>query len=111
MEEVLVEHRLPIDKLEFWKKRDDGYRDAVKPEKGEVWSIGLSEGGLGTFWRRWGSLDEDLKGKEFRKDAWFDGEKDNGEKEEESTNWVYTEGDNGSGLNMQIQNQAMVTFV
>ncbi|KAL8718822.1 MAG: hypothetical protein Q9225_004085 [Loekoesia sp. 1 TL-2023] len=67
-EEVVVEHRLPVEKLQFWKKRDDGYRDEVKPEKGGKWDIGPSEGALGTFWWTWGDLDEDLKGKEFRND-------------------------------------------
>jgi hypothetical protein len=107
-EEVVVEHRLPVEKLQFWKKRDDGYRDEVKPEKGEKWVIGPSEGGLGTFWWRWGDLEGDLKGKKFRNDEWFDG-KGNGE--EEGKEWIESEGENGFGLSMEIQNRAEVIFV
>ncbi len=116
-EEVVVEHRLPVERLQFWKKRDDGYRDEVKPEQGEKWVIGPSEGGLGTFWWRWGDLEGDLKGKEFRNDEWFDGEKRAGEgggggsREGEGKEWVESEGENGFGLTMEIENQAEVTFV
>ena len=78
--EVIVEHGLPIGKLYFWQKRDDGGRDEVKPEEGEKWVIGPSEGGLGTFWWTWGSMEGDLKGKEFRNDEWFEEEKDGGKK-------------------------------
>lgn len=107
-EEVEVQHRLPVEKLQFWKKRDDGYRDEVKPEKGEEWVVGPSEGGLGTFWWRWGDLEGDLKGKEFRNDEWFDGEK--GDREGEGKQWVESEGENGFGLCMEIENQAEIIF-
>lgn len=104
-EEVLVEHRLAIEKLQFWQTRNDGYRDEVKPEKGD----GPSEGGLGTFWWRRGDLERDLKGKEFRNDEWFDSEKGNGEGE--GGTWVESEGENGFGLTMEIENLAEVEFV
>lgn len=107
--EVVVQHRLPVEKLQFWKRRDDGYRDEVKPEKGGKWAIGPSEGGLGTFWWRWGGLEGDLKGKEFRNDEWFEGEK--GDRGGEGTEWVESEGENGFGLCMEIENQAEVIFV
>ena len=114
--EVVVEHRLPVEKLEFWKKRDDGYRDEVKPEEGETWAIGPSQGGLGTFWWTWGDLEEDfLKGKEFRNDEWFDGNDGNGETvmegKGEGAEWVESEGENGFGLTMEIENEAEVVFV
>lgn len=110
---MVVEHRFPVEKLQFWKKRDDRYRDEVKPEKGEKWFIGPSEGGLGTFWWHWGDLEGDLKGKEFRNDEWFDGEKGdrNREREGEGETWVESEGANGFGLTMEIENQAEVEFV
>ena len=107
--EVTVQHKLPVEKLQFWTKRDDGYRNDVKPEKGEHWAIGPSEGGLGTFWWSWGDLEGDLKGKEFRNDDWFDGEKEHGQKE--GKEWIDSEGDNGFGLTMEIDNQAEVLFV
>lgn len=56
-EEVIVEHRLPVEKLQFWKKRDDGYRDEAKPEKGKNGSLGQARvgwerfGGAGGIWR------------------------------------------------------------
>lgn len=106
---MLVEQRLPVEKLQFWETRDDGYRDEVKPEEGEKWLIGPSEGGLGTFWWRRGDLEGDLKGKEFRNDGWFDGEK--GNREGEGEKWVESEGANGFGLTMEIENQAEVEFV
>lgn len=105
----MVQHRLPVEKLQFWKRRDDGYRDEVKPEKEEKWTIGPSEGGLGTFWWRWGDLEGDLKGKEFRNDEWFDEEE--GDKEGEGAEWVESEGENGFGLCMEIENHAEVIFV
>ncbi|KAL6715229.1 hypothetical protein ACLMJK_007493 [Lecanora helva] len=110
-EEILVAHRLPVDELQFSKNRDDGYRDEVKPEKGEKWTICPSRGGLGTFWWAWGSLSGDLKEKEFRNDEWFEGDKEGGDRDQEGKEWVYTQGDNGSGLTMEIENLAEVEFV
>lgn len=106
---MLVEQRLPLEKLQFWETRDDGYRNEVKSEKGEKWLIGPTEGGLGTFWWRWGELEGDLKGKEFRNDEWHDGENNN--REGEGEKWVESEGENGFGLTMEIENQAEVEFV
>lgn len=108
---MVVQHRLPVEKLQFWQKRDDGYRDEAKPERGEKWVVGPSEGGLGTFWWRWGDLEGDLKGKHFRNDEWFDGEKGDGDEEREAKEWVESEGENGFGLCMEIENQTEVTFV
>ncbi|KAL9630444.1 MAG: hypothetical protein Q9204_004719 [Flavoplaca sp. TL-2023a] len=112
-EEVVVEHILPVEELQFWKKRDDGYRDEVKPEKGEKWVIGPSEGALGTFWWVWGDLDGDLKEKQFRNDEWFEGETEDGEgvREGEGKEWVESEGENGFGLSMEIEKLAEVVFV
>ncbi|MCJ1467194.1 hypothetical protein MMC07_005817 [Pseudocyphellaria aurata] len=108
-QEVVVQHRLPVEKLQFWQKRDDGYRDSATPERGEKWTLGPSEGGLGTFWWRWGDLEGDLKGKRFRNDEWYDGEKGDGDGE--AAEWLESEGENGFGLCMEIENQAEVTFV
>lgn len=98
-----------MEKLQFWKKREDGYRDEVQPEKGEKWAVGPSEGGLGTFWWRWGDLEGELGGKEFWNDEWWDGEKGGGEGE--GREWVGSEGENGFGLTMEIENEAEVEFV
>ncbi|KAL8767363.1 MAG: hypothetical protein Q9209_006126 [Squamulea sp. 1 TL-2023] len=114
-EEIVVEHRLPVEKLQFWKKRDDGYRDEVRPEKGEKWVVGPSEGALGTFWWRWGDLEGDLKEKQFWNDEWFVEKTENGEGREarrgEGKESVESEGENGFGLTMEIENQAEVEFV
>ncbi|CAO1605245.1 hypothetical protein XANCAGTX0491_008767 [Xanthoria calcicola] len=113
--EVVVEHRLPVEDLQFWKRKSDGYVDSVTPEKGEVWNIGPSEGGLGTFWWAWGDLEGGLKDKEFRNDEWFDGELEDGKgnqmKGQANEKWVYPKGENGFGLCMEIENQVGVTFV
>ncbi len=112
-EEIVVEHRLPVEKLQFWKKRNNGYRDEVQPEKGEKWGIGPSEGGLGTFWWRWGDLERDLKGKEFRNDEWYDEKPGNEEEDSQSEEkkWIESEGKNGFGLTMETENHAELTFV
>lgn len=120
-DEVVVEHRLPVEKFQFWKKREDGYRDEVRPEKGEKWLLGPSEGGLGTFWWRWGDLEGDLQGMELRNEKWWDGGKGHedgdgdgngeGDKGEEGKKWVESEGENGFGLTMEIENQAEVEFI
>lgn len=114
-EEVVVKHQLPLHTLQFWKKRNDGYRDEVTPEKGESWTIGPSEGGLGTFWWAWGDLRGGLREKEFRNDEWYDGEKGDADgkegRGEDGTEWIFPEGENGFGLCMDIENQAVITFV
>ena len=72
--EVVVEHRLPVKELKFGQmKKGDEYRQEAKPERGEKWSIGPSQGGLATFWWHWGDLDGDLKENGFKNDGWFDG--------------------------------------
>ncbi|KAG7007540.1 hypothetical protein G7Y79_00009g026490 [Physcia stellaris] len=106
--EVIVQHRLPVETLQFWKKRGDGYRDEVKPQKGESWAIGPSEGGLGTFWWKFGDLEGDLRDRGFKNDEWFDGEQETGNYN--NVEMVESEGENGYGLTMDIENQAEVTF-
>ena len=90
------------------KKREDGYRDEVKPQKGEGWVIGPSEGGLGTFWWKFGDLEGDLRDREFKNDEWFDGEQESGNYN--SVEMVGSEGENGYGLTTDIEDQAEVTF-
>lgn len=113
--EVVVEHRLPIQELQFWEKGSNAYVDNVKPEKREVWNTGPSEGGLGTFWWAWGNLKGNLKDKDFRNDEWFDGEHEdvngNEGRGQADRDWIYPEGENGFGLCMEVENQAGVTFV
>jgi hypothetical protein len=70
--------------------------------------VGPSAGALGTFWWRWGSLEGDLKGKRFRADEWWDGDKGNGA---EGGDWVKSEGENGFGLTMEVENEAVVKLV
>ena len=115
-QECIIEHRLPIQKLQFWEKRADGYRDEVRPERGEIWAIEPSQGGLGTFWWAWGDLEGDLKGKRFCNDSWYEQDsRDHSEeeagKDEEHDDWVESEGDNGFGLTMAIESPAELTFV
>ena len=80
----------------------------MKPEKEEVWVIEPSEGGLGTFWWKFGDLKGNLRDKGFKNDEWFDSkqktEKYNG------VDIVDSEGENGYGLTINIQDQAEVTF-
>ena len=45
----------------------------MRPENGESFVIGPSEGALGTFWWTWGDLKEDLLEKKFRADEWYRG--------------------------------------
>ncbi|KAL8951563.1 MAG: hypothetical protein Q9222_002473 [Ikaeria aurantiellina] len=115
-EEVTVRHKVPVSSLHFWKKKDDGYREEVKPEQGEIWRVGHSEGGLGTFWWAWGDLEGELRDKKFGNDEWFDEEEgrslDDEEKEAgKGEDWVYPEKENGFGLTVEVENQAEVTFV
>ena len=104
--EVTVEHRVAIERLQFWEKRDDGYRDEVTPMKEERWAIGPDRGGLGTFWWRIGDLDADLQGKKFKNDEWFDEE----QQDDDNVQLIESEGANGFGLTMEIENQAEVIF-
>ncbi|KAL8994157.1 MAG: hypothetical protein Q9169_005803 [Polycauliona sp. 2 TL-2023] len=112
--EVILEHKMPVEDLRFWKKRSDGYKASIKPEKGEIWTIGPSAGGLGTFWWAWGDLDGTLKDKSFVNDEWYDGESEgpspNQGKGQADEECVYPEGPNGFGLCMIIKSQAEVTF-
>lgn len=69
--------------------------------------IAPSERALGTFWWRWGDLEGNLEGKKFVSDEWFDREREDGEGEE----WVKSEGKNGFGLTMEVENEAEIEFV
>jgi len=108
-EEVVVQHALPLEELEFWQRREDGYKTPTKPEKGEKFRIAPSQGSLGTFWWRWGDLEGDLKGKKFKNDNWYDGEKD--EASDEGEEWVESQGDNGFGLTLEVMDEAEVEFL
>ena len=115
-EEVVVRHLLPRDSLEFWSKAGGGREDA-KPEKGEKFVVGPSARGLGTFWWCWGDLSQDLVGKKFYSDNWWD-EEDEGEDGEDgdgnltpAEDWVKSEGDEGFGLTMEVENDAEIEFV
>jgi hypothetical protein len=105
--EVVVRHLLPRDDLRFY--RTDGVQRDVKPEKGERFVIGPSPGGLGTFWWRWGDLRGDLAGKKFWADEWWNGGEDG--KDCGGEDWVKSEGENGFGLTMEVENEAEVEFV
>jgi hypothetical protein len=113
--EVVVEHSLPLEKLQFWQLRDDGYKAQVKPEKGERFVVAPSEGGFGTFWWRWGDLEGKLGGKKFMSDEWVDGERGDGDGDgkegREREEWVKSEGENGFGLTMEVENEAEIEFV
>lgn len=110
-QEVVVEHSLQLNKLQFWQSKNDGYRDEVRPHKGERFVIAPSEGALGTFWWRWGDMEEELGGKKFMSDEWYDAEKGDTHEEVKGEEWVESEGENGFGLTMEIENEAEIEFV
>ena len=101
-----MQHRLPVEELKFWQRREDGYKALTTPEKGEKFRITPSEGSLGTFWWNWGDLNRDLRGKKFKNDNWYDGEECEGSAEGEK--WVESAGDNGYGLTMEVTDEAEV---
>ncbi len=103
---------LPLEKLQLWLLKSYGYRDEVKPLKGEKFLIAPREGALGTFWWRWGDLDGELGGKKFMSDEWFDGDTGDGKRCEDGNGeeWVKSEGENGFGLTMDIENEAVIEF-
>lgn len=107
-QEVVISHNLPLERLRFWSTNPDTDTGSVRPEKGEKFRISPSEGSLGTFWWRWGGLDEDLAEKKFCNNEWFEGSIDEGQHGEE---WLDSEGDNGFGLTMEVENEAEVEFV
>lgn len=80
------------------------------PEKGERFTIGPSERGLGTFWWRWGDLEGDLAEKKFRAVHWFDGDTSQGMPGREE-DWLENEGKEGFGLTMEVENMAEVELV
>ena len=86
----------------------------AQPEKGEVFVIGPSANALGTFWWRWGDLDGDLADKKFWSDDWYDGKNDGDNMEAavgEEGLWLESEGENGFGLTMEMENEAEIEFV
>lgn len=105
--EVVIRHLLPREGLQFFSKT--GGKEDVQPKKGEKFVIGPSAGGLGTFWWRWGDLSGDLAGKKFRADDWWDGKGEGDEVLEGE--WVESEGKNGFGLTMEVENEAEIEFV
>ena len=110
--DITVEHFLPREGLRFYRQ-GSGEGDA-QPEKGEKFVIGPSANALGTFWWRWGDLNGDLADKKFRSDDWYDGENDGGNRElavGEEGLWLESEGENGFGLTMEVENEAEVEFV
>jgi len=102
---------MPLEKLQFWHLNDDGYRDEVRPHKGEKFVIAPSEGALGTFWWRWGDMEGELKEKKFTSDEWYDGEKGDKHEDVMGEEWVKSEGENGFGLTMEIENEAEIQFL
>ena len=109
---ITVKHFLPRKALRFY--RQGGGEGHAQPEKGERFVIGPSANALGTFWWRWGDLNGDLADKKFRSDDWYDGKNDGGNQElavGEEGLWLESEGENGFGLVMEVENEAEVEFV
>ena len=110
--EITVKHFLPREVLRFY--RQGSAEGDAQPEKGEVFVIGPSANALGTFWWRWGDLNGDLADKKFRSDDWYDGKND-GDNMELAVGkeglWLESEGENGFGLTMEIENEAEVEFM
>ena len=104
--ELVIRHLLPREGLNFISKTGEG--GDVKPERGEKFVVGPSATGLGTFWWRWGDLRGDLAGKKFRADEWWGGD---GDVEGGQGEWIESEGRNGFGLTMEVENEAEVEFV
>lgn len=110
--EIEVKHLLPRENLRFYKQGGD--EGDAQPEKGERYVIGPNVNALGTFWWRWGDLNGDLADKKFQSDDWFDGKDDGGDQElavAEEGLWLKSEGENGFGLTMDVENEAEVEFV
>ena len=110
--ELIIKHFLPRKVLRFYRK--GGEEGDAQPEKGERFVIGPSANALGTFWWRWGDLNGDLANKKFRSDDWYDGKNDGGNQElavGEEGLWLESEGVNGFGLTMEVENEAEVEFV
>lgn len=101
--EITVRHLLPTEGLSFRSREGQHWR----PEKGEKFVVGPSLGALGTFWWRFGDLESDLKDAKFIADDWWDCEGE-GEKApaSEAEQWLESQGANGFGLTMEIENDA-----
>lgn len=56
-------------------------------------------------------MDGELGRKKFVSDEWYDGEKVDEHEEVKGEEWVKSEGDNGFGLTMEIENEAEIEFV
>ena len=110
--DITVEHFLPREGLRFY--RQGGGDEDAQPEKGERFVIGPSVNALGTFWWRWGDLNGDLADKKFLSDDWYEGKIDGGDRElavGKEGLWLKSEGENGFGLTMDVENEAEVEFV
>lgn len=73
--------------------------------------IAPSEGALGTFWWRWGDLNGDLRGKKLMSDEWYDGKEGDKHEYMKGEEWAESEGENGFGLTMEIQNEVEIEFM
>ena len=104
--EVTVRHVVPRAELRFHTTAEPAA--AMVPRPGERFVVGPSEGGLGTFWWRWGDLEGDLRDRGFRSDRWWNGVE---EETDAGREWIESEGDNGFGLAMEVENMAEVEFV
>ncbi|KAL9609263.1 MAG: hypothetical protein Q9167_005964 [Letrouitia subvulpina] len=107
-QEVVISHLVPLERLRFWSTNPSATTEPVRPEKGERFRIRPSEGGLGTFWWRWGDLDGDLAGKKFCNNEWFEGNIHEGQ---DGDDYLESEGENGFGLVMEVENETEVEFV
>ena len=103
--EIVVRHAVPREKIQFFNPESPPSSD--RPDKGENFAIQPNPRALGTFWWRWGDLEQDLTKKKFRADHWYDGDEDEEEMDEV---WVDSEEMDGSGLTMEIENEAIVEF-
>ena len=114
--EVMVQHAVPRKDMRFCDAEDP--KATMEPRPGEKFVVGPSARGLGTYWWCWGDLATDLKDKKFRSDNWYmavsHAEDDENEAEAEdfvARDWVESEGENGFGLVMEVENKATVEFV
>ena len=103
--EAMIRHIVPRNKMRFSNPKHP--ESSARPEKGEKFAIKPNQRALGTYWWTWGDLEQDLAEKKFRADHWYDGDID---REELGEEWVESEGTDGAGLTMEIQNEAIVEF-
>ena len=103
--EITVSHLLPTDGLDFRSREGQPW----SPGKGETFVVGPGLGALGTFWWRFGDLQGDLKDARFVADDWWDGEGGSGVDQAsagQEGQCLESEGANGFGLTMEVENAA-----